>query len=1096
MQKILSLILFYCAALLCHGQHQSLNYVRTEQMLDSIGSTSSVSVVTYDGYGRQEYTIVPCGNNCYSAALKMYDISGRESGEWLPAPVSNINSVTNDYDIEEPCRTFYDDDDPCTWIVYDGQDRVVGNYAPGEYLRLNGLRVRHEYLTNVSRSVRRYTCSGSEPLRAGYYFQGNLASERTTDEDGNSVETFRDRLGRTIMERRGGISDTYYIYNNLGLVSHVLSPEYETDDDISLYGYEYEYDSKRRVVSKRLPGCEETRFWYDDGDRMIYMQDAKLREQGLYRFFFYDRLGRPAIQGTCSAFTNRSGHGFVDYDSVNISGSICQTGYVLISTQSISNAQLETCTYYDRYSFLSSSSIPSTVQTALEGLSGAYARGLVTGTITASSNGGYSYGIIYYDERGRKTISREKRSTGTILTEFTSYTFNGSPSVVRSEAQTSGGKKSTSLTEYVYSNHTGQLTDTYLTLDTEERRHVSALSYDAVGRLAGNTRSGNAGCVSYNYNLRGWPIKISSPHFTEWLSYDEGPGTPMYSGAISAIRWQTGNEDFRRGYKFSYDALGRMTSGVYGEGDDLSSNTGRYTENISGYTLNGAITGLTRYGKRDDGSFGLIDDLEVELDGNRVKKVTDSAVNLIYNNSFDFHDESSDDPEYTYDGCGALTSDVNRGITSIEYDNAGMPRLVSFAEGHSTEYVYSATGEKLQVKHNIIVGNQISGSSQVSQPTNNSIGTLSFTSGSTIPSGPIIHDSISIPQFNQLLVEKLEYVGPFILRDGLFYMYLFDGGYCSYPFMPGIVYQPSSAPKEYLYYTKDHLGNNRTVVSENGTLKQVTHYYPFGGVYGDADLNPGTQSYKYNGKEFDHTNGLNWYDYGARMYSPSLPTWTRMDPKCEEYYHISPYTYCANNPVINIDPDGRNVLTKIGKAAIKVGRTVARNGVSSLSKADTYCSAFSDITDNISTLTNSESSGWEKAGAIASLASEFLPVSVGDVKDAGKILNKVKNAVHGNSKLSTKAQHAYDIIDKETNKIVKTGISGGKIREDGKSSRAESQVSKLNKKAGENRYESQITHEEPAGPGARQNILDYEKARADILKKTGHLKDTNIHKKP
>ena len=47
------------------------------------------------------------------------------------------------------------------------------------------------------------------------------------------------------------------------------------------------------------------------------------------------------------------------------------------------------------------------------------------------------------------------------------------------------------------------------------------------------------------------------------------------------------------------------------------------------------------------------------------------------------------------------------------------------------------------------------------------------------------------------------------------------------------------------------------------------------------------------------------YDYGARMFAPALPLWNAMDPVCEDYYHISPYAYCLNNPVNNIDPDGK-----------------------------------------------------------------------------------------------------------------------------------------------------------------------------------------------
>ncbi|MBP3511450.1 MAG: hypothetical protein J6K19_05365 [Prevotella sp.] len=87
-------------------------------------------------------------------------------------------------------------------------------------------------------------------------------------------------------------------------------------------------------------------------------------------------------------------------------------------------------------------------------------------------------------------------------------------------------------------------------------------------------------------------------------------------------------------------------------------------------------------------------------------------------------------------------------------------------------------------------------------------------------------------------------------------------------------------------------------------------------------------------------------------------------------------------------------------------------------------------------------------------------------------------------------------MDKINGKIVKTGVSSGKIRKDGKSYRAESQVRKWNRQEGEDRYESIITHKEPAGKNAREKIYDYEKDRANTLREQGHLKDEYKHKRP
>ena len=46
-----------------------------------------------------------------------------------------------------------------------------------------------------------------------------------------------------------------------------------------------------------------------------------------------------------------------------------------------------------------------------------------------------------------------------------------------------------------------------------------------------------------------------------------------------------------------------------------------------------------------------------------------------------------------------MTSDKNRGITAIAYNVIGQPERITFADGKTTEYVYSYDGTKLQVTH-------------------------------------------------------------------------------------------------------------------------------------------------------------------------------------------------------------------------------------------------------------------------------------------------------------------------------------------------------------------------------------------------------------
>ena len=336
---------------------------------------------------------------------------------------------------------------------------------------------------------------------------------------------------------------------------------------------------------------------------------------------------------------------------------------------------------------------------------------------------------------------------------------------------------------------------------------------------------------------------------------------------------------------------------------------------------------------------------------------------------------------------GNMTKDRNKGISNITYNTMNLPSRIEFENGSRATYLYSADGTKLQVKYETSYAGLLA---------------------SGPPSGSA---STAIAQ-----THTIDYVGDKIYEDGVLSRILIEGGYVDY----------SGETPIYHTYLTDHQGNVRVVVDENAAVKQVNHYYPYGALFAES-TNGNVQPYKYNGKELDRMHGLDWYDHGARHNDAAIGRWHVMDPLCEKYYDVSPYAYCAGDPVNAIDPDGKSIWTKMLKTTMKIGSRVASNGLRELGKAATYTEAVSDIKENATTVVDGNASTIDRIGAGVSLASELLPVSVGDVKGIGDFVK----SVNGNSKLSTLAQHIYRIFDKATNKTVKVGISGGKVTKNG-----------------------------------------------------------------
>ena len=236
----------------------------------------------------------------------------------------------------------------------------------------------------------------------------------------------------------------------------------------------------------------------------------------------------------------------------------------------------------------------------------------------------------------------------------------------------------------------------------------------------------------------------------------------------------------------------------------------------------------------------------------------------------------------TYDRNGNMTLDALRNIT-LTYDINNLVSTVSRNDTLLSTYHYFADGTKYKVI----------------DPDNNGrvyIGPFSYT---TAKSGNTVYS-------------YLEGIDT-------------DGGRIM------IVRKQSGTQNTYDYTTaffvKDHLGSTRVMLNAQGDILERNAYYPFGLQMNQGKAYPTLterlpQLYAgyisstparrdiYNGKELQTAAGTDYLDYGFRQYDQTIARWFNIDPKAEKYLPLTPYNYCAGNPVSLIDFRGDSLWVK------------------------------------------------------------------------------------------------------------------------------------------------------------------------------------------
>ena len=925
------------------AQSQGINYIHTwdfqEELLDesSIHITTPVSMALqtiqyFDGLARPIQTVQKCYTPSGEDLVQPteYNDIGKDENRFLPFKAKqSTGNYVQDYrnELNYFYLNLYNDPNGKSPIHYERSPlfRILEEGFPGQAWQLNNHSVKYEHLSNENANeilkVKLWKINGDQCCLEGNYRNGELYCTKRISEDNALELTFTDKLGKLILKRSVLDSipiDTYYVYDDMGLLRIIISPEgsrtitesfYNNDPIASKYIYCYKYDFKKRLIEKRIPGKENEYFIYNSLDQVVLTQDGNMRQEhpgeNVWLFNKYDSQGRTIMTGRVfldNLLTIEKLLYIVDnqkccFETNGVCTQYPMQDYNYYSNRSFpdisGHVEIYTIIYFGTYNInLPNGQILPMYPESFLNFNPQDA-GFVIADVELSNIGDLqtlsliNYGgllfptVIYYDKYNRIIQSR------TLLDgkgyDIYSYNYKGiTPLITQSEHKHSWGITSLNEREVNLYDDIGRLIRKEYELDTLAM-NVVLYDYNALSQVVKKTFIEDSKVlqeVDYEYNIRGWmqsindPQALSDDYFGMELLYDKVDpdlgNQATFSGNISASKYNmvqpSHNITFAAGlraYTYEYDDLSRFKSAIdfqYIQGVWRKSQ--KCDEYINEYDYNGNIKRLQRYGlKRPNNTFGLIDDLTYFYDGNRIKAIDD---NVDVNNMGDFYDNYNyykDNPEYKYDNNGNLIMDINKGIVNISYNHLNLPICIEFSGGSRIEYRYNAIGEKRQQR-----------------------------------------------LFKQGLLEKTtHFVSNFVYENYHLVWNNFGDG--------RVMYSNGKAIIE--YYITDHLGNVRIAFSKEGderVIRQVNNYYPFGMNIRELSGNLGIKGsklvfneYLYNGKMYQDELGLGWYDHGARFYDGVVGRWWSVDPLAEKYYSISSYAHVVNNPIRYIDPDGRDV---------------------------------------------------------------------------------------------------------------------------------------------------------------------------------------------
>lgn len=721
--------------------------------------------------------------------------------------------------------------------------------------------------------------------------------------------------------------------------------------------YQYNYDGRSRLVEKKLPGKGWEYMVYDKQDRLVLTQDANLRtstnnfgDRG-WMFTKYDKLGRVVYTGFFSNTESRyslqmalnsmqPNHSNNEERTANGTPNFTLQGMPVYYTKNAfpeGSMTLLSVNYYDNYPdgtpFPAENKIFNVpiLLDAPDNL-GHSTKSLPLASMIKNINDNlWTKNYTFYDSKGRSIGTTSINHLGGRTIANSKLDFAGVVRKTKTLHTKVAGETPVNIVEdFVYDHQNRLLKHYHEVVGKTPKELLADNTYDDLGRLESRKVGARSDAdfvqvlaplqdIRYNYNIRGWMTGInlnqSDPNkpldptklFSYKIKYNDPANTTIkkYNGNIAEIDWSYGTNSGSR-YEYTYDALNRLKRGYYKSLNGTTTTDSKYYNEELTYDVNGNIRTLKRNAKPVSGlTANVVDNLKYYYENNelsnRLTRITDNEGFTANTSGYPGGGATN-----TFDINGNMLTMPDKGITqNITYNFLNLPQVVT-KNGNPVAYSYRADGVKIH--KSFAFNNQLI--------TTDYLDGFVYTNTYTMEIEMALQETQAAEEMSvagqresfELAAKPIEGPGgPIHLAESTPNFFPTAEGFYDYENF------------RYIYQYKDHLGNVRLNYGRDsdGVLftEDSNDYYPFGLNFINPPVRGGTaqvynpsatyKNYKYNGKELQETG---MYDYGARMYMPDIGRWGVVDEKSEKYRRWTPYAYAIDNPIMYVDPDGRDII--------------------------------------------------------------------------------------------------------------------------------------------------------------------------------------------